>query len=131
MAAATRIKQGGRFYLWVYGPGSMVGSPVRLTAYASEAVLRPALRRLPSSIVTIMLSPIALAYLTINLMRRLGDPSVQAYNLNRALHAARDRHTPRFAYRHSVAKVKEWFDDAGYGDLEVIVWRDIPSPALA
>lgn len=127
MSAAQFAKPGGKFYLWVYGKASIRGSALRLAAYSAEALLRPVLSRLPVAVSTAVLSPIALSYLAFNTYRRAKDPQVQPYDFRRALHAARDRFTPRYAYRQDEDEVMRWFRAAGYDRLEVVDWQEIPS----
>lgn len=119
-------RKGGRVYLWVYGPGSIGASPLRLAAFAAEIVLRPVLSRLPTPIASTVLTPIAGAYVMFNAFRRWRQPDVQPYTFSRALHAARDRFTPRFAHRQSTSEVMRWFDEAGFDGVEVVEWSTIP-----
>lgn len=127
LSVARMARTGGRLYLWVYGPGSLTASPLRVAAYAAEAALRPVLSRLPTPLTTVALTPIASAYLAFNAFRRSQTQGVQKYTFSRALHAARDRFTPRFAYRQGAEEVMRWFDEAGCGDLEVVDWSQIPA----
>lgn len=127
LSMATVARQGGRVYLWVYGPGSVAATPLRLCAYAAEMALRPVLSRLPTAVASAVLTPVAGAYLAFNTFRRRRVHNVQPYTFRRALHAARDRFTPRFAHRQSTAQVMQWFRDAGCTDLEVVDWSMIPS----
>ena len=127
LSMAKVAKPGARVYLWVYGPGSIAASPLRVAAFAAEAVVRPVLSRVPTPIATAVLSPIAAGYIAYNRLRRWRDNQVQPYTFYRALHAARDRFTPRFAYRQSTAEVMRWFDEAGCCEIEPVDWRNIPS----
>jgi SAM-dependent methyltransferase/uncharacterized protein YbaR (Trm112 family) len=125
MQAACR--PGGLLYLWVYGPGSINANPVRVGLYVSERVLRSVLSRLPSALATLALTPMAAAYLAFNAFRRRQHSGVQTYTFGRALHAARDRFTPRFAHRQSAEEVMSWFREAGFHDVEVVDWRQVPA----
>lgn len=127
LAVAKYCRAGGRFYLWVYGPGSVNDTPFRRVAYVAERALRPILSRAPEPIGTAMLAPIALGYVGYNRLRRRWDESVQPFTFDRALHSARDRFTPRYAHRQPASQVIEWFREAGFDSIEVVDWRDIPT----
>lgn len=126
-SVARYTKPGGRFYLWVYGPGSINDTMFRRVAYAAEATLRPVLSRAPSAVGTAVLAPIALGYVGYNRLRRSADSTVQPFTFSRALHSARDRFTPRFAHRQAAEEVMAWFRDAGFQHMEVVDWMHIPS----
>jgi ubiquinone/menaquinone biosynthesis C-methylase UbiE/uncharacterized protein YbaR (Trm112 family) len=126
-SVAQFTKAGGRFYLWVYGPGSINDTMFRRVAYAVEATLRPVLSRAPSIIGTAVLAPIALGYIGYNRLRRAADETVQQFTFSRALHSARDRFTPRYAHRQPATEVASWFRDAGFKDIDVVDWRRIPT----
>jgi len=127
MAVAKYCRPGGRFYLWVYGPGSINDTPFRRVAYAAETALRPLLSRAPGALSTAVLAPIALGYVGFNRMKRHWDGTVQTFTFERALHSARDRFTPRFAHRQHASQVVEWFREAGFEGIEVVDWREVPS----
>jgi SAM-dependent methyltransferase len=127
MAMVPLARPGGRVYLWVYGRGSLHASPLRVVAFAAEAVLRPVLCRLPTAVTTLVLTPIAGAYLAFNAFRRSREQQVQPYTFDRALHAARDRFTPRYAYRQSHAEVTQWFKEAGCQSIEPVNPAAIPA----
>jgi SAM-dependent methyltransferase/uncharacterized protein YbaR (Trm112 family) len=126
-SVAQYTKPGGRFYLWVYGPGSINDTMFRRVAYAAEATLRPVLSRAPSAVGTAVLAPIALGYVGYNRLRRSADRTVQPFTFTRALHSARDRFTPRFAHRQPANEVVGWFRDAGFQGIDVVDWTQIPS----
>jgi SAM-dependent methyltransferase len=127
LSMAKVARPGGRIYLWVYGPGSIAASPLRLGAYAAEMALRPVLSRLPTPVASAVLTPIAAGYIGFNLFRRWRQSEVQPYTFSRALHAARDRFTPRFAHRQSAATVKQWFQEAGCRNVEAVDPSTIPA----
>ena len=83
-------KRGGRVYLWVYGPGSIAASPLRLGAYAAEMTLRPVLSRLPTAVASAVLTPIAAAYVGFNAVRRWQHQDVQPYTWHRRATALLD-----------------------------------------
>jgi SAM-dependent methyltransferase len=125
---APLCRRGGTLYLWVYGPGSINRSPLRLALYAAERALRPVLSRDASSPGSrAVLATLALPYWLYNGIRRIGNPGIQKLNFKRAVHAARDRFTPKFAHRHSSDEVRLWFEQAGFERIEIVDWRNIPA----
>jgi len=124
---APLCRPGGTFYVWVYGLKSIKDNLFRRLVYGVEVVMRVILNRCPSWLSTIALAPFALSYVIFNRLRHLGNQRIQPYNYRRALHAARDRFTPEFAYRQDADEVCEWFRKAGYIDVEVVDWREMPS----
>src|SRR5688572_15442356 len=127
LSMAKVARSGGRVYLWVYGPGSIAASPLRLGAYAAEMALRPLLSRLPPAVASTVLTPVAAAYMGFNVFRRSRQRDVQPYTFSRALHAARDRFTPRFAHRQSTTTVMRWFEEAGCRAIEPVNPSAIPA----
>ncbi len=126
-AMASCCKIGGRQYLWVYGPGSNNETLFRRVAYMVEMIIRPILRRRPTSrVTTAVLSCLTLPYVIVNWFHRLTNPTIQKYNFERALHAARDRFTPLYAHRHHADEVMNWFTEAGFHEVELVDWREVP-----
>jgi SAM-dependent methyltransferase len=127
-AVANVCRPGGCAYLWVYGLGSINDNLFRRVAYALEQAARPTLSLHPNAAVSRMvLGTFAVGYIGFNAMRRMRDPLVQPLTFARAVHAARDRFTPRFAHRHSQSDVMRWFGDAGFDRIEAVDWRQVPS----
>jgi len=126
LAVAKQCRPGGRFYLWVYGPGSINGSPLQRIAYMAESALRPILSRAPGVIGTALLAPIALGHVGMSRLRRRMNGNGPPFTFNRALDSARDRFTPRYAHRQHASQVVEWFREAGFESIEVVDWKDIP-----
>ena len=125
---ATFCQPGGSAYLWVYGPRSKDDTPLRRGLFILERAVRRLLRgRAEGAVAKVLLACIAPGYMAFNWSRRLRDRTIQPYNFRRALHAARDRFTPEFAHRHNDAEVREWFEAAGFIDVEVVDWRAMPS----
>jgi hypothetical protein len=50
-------------------------------------------------------------------LRKQRGRAVVNYGFHEAMHAARDRFTPRYVGRHTDEEVAAWFHKAGYGDL--------------
>ncbi len=116
----------GWLYLWVYGRSGQTESWDRKLGHYAETILRPVLTRMPPVIVTTTLVPIALGYILLNYILRRNNPTLQHYNFNRAIHAARDRFTPRFAFRHSYSEVEGWFERLGFKNIQRVDWHRVP-----
>jgi ubiquinone/menaquinone biosynthesis C-methylase UbiE/uncharacterized protein YbaR (Trm112 family) len=115
-------KPGGRLYVWVYSQKDEQRSIERRVLMALETVLRPILSRLPDKAQTAALVPLVPLYM----VRRRGADGGAAYGWREAIHAARDRFTPRYVHRHSEDEVMDWFTTAGYRDLTCVGRRDNP-----
>jgi SAM-dependent methyltransferase/uncharacterized protein YbaR (Trm112 family) len=125
---SASCRPGGYFYVWVYGKGSTNQNQFRRLTYVLESICRPILHRKPdSALAKGLLLFLALGYLGFNKIRRLQDSRVQKYNLSRAIHAARDRFTPKYAHRHDSVEVSEWFARLGFGEIDVVDWKIMPS----
>jgi len=124
---AVLPKRGGRLYVWVYNPTSEDRTPVRRALMMMENLLRPLIWPLPESVQRIALTPIVPLYLFHqNVVVRGREEGYIPYGWREALHAARDRFTPRYAHRHSEEEVSGWFSAAGYRDLQLSSRRARP-----
>ncbi len=124
---AQHCKPGGTFYVWLYGPGSILSTPLRVGLYGIELAARPLVARTPNSFMAkSFLGTMALGYVTFNKLRRVTNRAIQPLSFSRGMHAARDRFTPRFAHRHPPKEVLKWFADAGYESAKVLNWREMP-----
>jgi SAM-dependent methyltransferase/uncharacterized protein YbaR (Trm112 family) len=120
-------RQGGRLYVWVYSVEDERRSPVRRAMMVVERALRPLCWRLPERLQTAMLLPLVPLYLVNqNLLGGSRQPGSVRYGVNEALHAARDRFTPRFVHRHSNEEVGGWFRALGYDDVRYVTERPQP-----
>lgn len=120
-------KTGGRLYVWVYNPFSEQRTLIRRAIMLMETVIRPLCWRVPESLQTVMLLPIIPLYLVHqNLYMRRGSSGYIKYGWREAMHAARDRFTPRYAHRHTEEEVCSWFREAGYTELRCANERDRP-----
>jgi hypothetical protein len=61
-----------------------------------------------------------------NLIVARREPGAVKYGYREAVHAARDRFTPRFVHRHSDEEVCGWFHEAGYEELQCASRRGRP-----
>lgn len=111
-------RQGGHLNVWVYSPYDEQRNLLRRILMAVETAVRPVVWRLPDAAQTAALLPFVPLYLGFQRLRAMGGKGQVPYGWREALHAARDRFTPRFAHRHTDEEVAQWFMRAGYGDLE-------------
>lgn len=127
-SVASLCRPGGTFFLWLYGPGSIRSTPLRVVLYGLESVTRPIISRRPDSMLSKgFLGLMALAYMAFNGGRRLVNSEIQPLTFRRAVHAARDRFTPKYAHRHSADEICSWFRGKGFDRIAVLDWRDMPS----
>jgi SAM-dependent methyltransferase/uncharacterized protein YbaR (Trm112 family) len=110
-------KAGGRLYVWVYSPYDEQRTLIRRTLMAMENVIRPIVWRLPEGVQGVVLSPLVPLYIAHQWLRKQRGRAVVNYGFHEAMHAARDRFTPRYVGRHTDEEVAAWFHKAGYGDL--------------
>ncbi len=130
-AAFNRIcklpKVGGRLYVWVYNPDDERRTAVRRIIMVMETCIRPFCWRLPERLQMIVLLPIVPLYLVHqNLYVKNSGPGYVRYGWREAVHAARDRFTPRFAHRHTEEEVCNWFRESGYAELRRLSQRERP-----
>jgi SAM-dependent methyltransferase/uncharacterized protein YbaR (Trm112 family) len=120
-------KIGGRLYIWVYNPLDETRNMIRRILMLGENIIRPICWRLPESLQTVLLTPFIPLYIFYQnfIVQRKGKNYVK-YGWREALHAARDRFTPRFVHRHGDEEVMDWFRHAGYGDLQSVRQRQRP-----
>jgi uncharacterized protein YbaR (Trm112 family) len=126
---ASLPKEGGRLYIWVYGPydyGRDRNWPHRILM-KMEQIMRPIVWRAPDRLQTLLLAPIVALYLGYeNVSLRNHNGMYIKYGWREAMHAARDRFTPRYAHRHDVEEVSGWFRQAGYKALQCAGERPRP-----
>ena len=116
-SVARLVKDGGRFFLWVYSPNNETRTPLRRALMRLENVARPIVTRLPERAQTLALAPTIPVYMGWQVLQKLRGEADLLYGVREALHAARDRLTPRFAHRHTEDEVAGWFASAGFGAL--------------
>lgn len=111
-------RQGGRLYIWVYSPGAETRTMVRRGMMLFERGIRPVVSRLSDRPQTAVLAPLVPLYMGYQGLRALrGGSTYVRYGVREALHAARDRFTPRYIHRHSDEEESSWFRAAGYDDI--------------
>jgi len=112
----------------VYSPRHEQRNLVRRTLMRVESTVRPVVWRLPDRAQTAILSGFVPLYMLYQLGRRVRRGRDQVlYGFREAMHAARDRFSPRFIHRHSDEEVKGWFANAGYAELICASERERPS----
>lgn len=127
-SVGPHARENGWMYVWLYGSGSKGGSVARRVAFHLEEATRPLIaRNLASPISRASLATLSVAYLLVNKLHRVKDPSVEKYDYGKALHAARDRFTPLYAHRHDYPEVSGWFHDMGFDDVVQVDWRTMPT----
>lgn len=126
---ARFCKPGGICYLWIYGTKSIDANLGRRAAYAVEMLLRPVLSRTPDALTTVILAPVACAYIIVSRFQKILGRKDLVYNFSRGLHAARDRFTPFFAHRTSLKEAQAWFEEEGFTDIKKISLSDLPPEA--
>jgi SAM-dependent methyltransferase/uncharacterized protein YbaR (Trm112 family) len=117
-------RPGGRLYVWVYSPRDEQRTLLRRALLALERVIRPVCWRLPTGLQSLFLAPFIPLYMVHQSLLRHGART--RYCWREAMHAARDRFTPRFAHRHTEEEVGAWFRALGYGQIRYVSQRDHP-----
>lgn len=112
------VKHKGYLYVWLYSDTSENRNYIRRILMLMEKVLRPVIWPLPQFLQNIALFPLSLLYLIHqNLYQKYRDKKMIRFTFREAYHAARDRFTPRYAYRYSETELASWFTSAGYNNL--------------
>jgi len=120
---------GGGLYVWVYSDAQEKATPMRKALMAIENVARPIVSRLPTALQTLLLIPAVPAYIlyhNVYASRAIGTGWTARYGWNEALHAARDRLTPPFAFRHTYEEVVGWFKAHGYAHVRQLRHETLP-----
>lgn len=119
-------KVGGRLSIWVYSPGNETRTLIRRLLMGTESIVRPIVGRMPERAQTVALAPFVPFYMGYQALRALRDRGGVMYGFREAMHAARDRFTPRYIHRHSNEEVASWFRGAGYGTIQIAGHRERP-----
>jgi SAM-dependent methyltransferase len=113
--AITKLpREGGRLYVWLYSHRDEARTLKRRILFGVERFLRPVYSRLPEPLQTVALAPWAPLYIAHQWLAARGNDQLTTYSWREAMHAARDRWTPRFVHRHSDEEVARWFTAASY-----------------
>jgi uncharacterized protein YbaR (Trm112 family)/SAM-dependent methyltransferase len=121
-------KPGGRLYVWVYSPSNEQRTIIRRTIMFMERLIRPLCWRMPERLQSLTLLPLIPLYLLHQnlFVRRRGHGFVK-YGWREAMHAARDRFTPRYIHRHTEQEVCGWFREAEYTEIRSGSERKLPN----
>lgn len=119
-------KKDGRLYIWVYSHYDESRTLERRVLMLAERTVRPLLWRLPTKLQTAALIPAAPLYMASQYLRKDAQAGGISYTWREAMHAARDRFTPRYVHRHSEAEVSSWFAEAGYSEIKPLSARSRP-----
>jgi SAM-dependent methyltransferase len=115
------VRTGGHLFIWVYaleddmaakGPISVVARALR----GVEDVVRPVLSRAPKAVRAAVITAGAAVAHPIILTRVWNRDT---WRFENTVHGLRDWFTPRFAHRHGVNEVLEWFEEGGYDHCEM------------
>ena len=108
----------GRLYVWVYSPHDESRTLKRRGLMLLENALRPMIWRLPERAQSVALAPLVPLYIGHQWLRSLRHPEgAVRYGVREAMHAARDRFTPRYIHRHTEEELCDWFRAAGFEKL--------------
>jgi uncharacterized protein YbaR (Trm112 family)/ubiquinone/menaquinone biosynthesis C-methylase UbiE len=119
-------KIGGRLYVWVYSPYDESRTLGRQAMMVAENIYRPVSWRLHGIAQTAALLPLVPLYMLKQFFFRPKIGGIR-YGWREALHAARDRFTPRYIHRHPNEEVVEWFNNAGYERPHCLSDREAPA----
>jgi ubiquinone/menaquinone biosynthesis C-methylase UbiE/uncharacterized protein YbaR (Trm112 family) len=123
------VKKKGFFYVWLYNFKSEKRNVLRKILMITENISRPLIWPLPVRVQNIVLFPIALFYV-IHQNIMVSDKKQIKYKYREALHAARDRFTPRYAFRYPEEEVLNWFSEEGFDNLYPSSKRNFPEYVL-
>jgi SAM-dependent methyltransferase len=117
----------GRLYVWVYSHINERRTFMRRVIMLMERLIRPWCAVLPSKLQTLVLTFIAPLYIlhqnTFSIDFKTGKAK---YRWREAMHAARDRFTPKFIHRHSEEEVAKWFSESKYTDIRPLSAKRLP-----
>ncbi len=121
-------KLNGFLYVWLYSDTSENRNFLRRLIMIMEKVLRPIIWPLPSVVQNIALFPLSILYIIHqNFILANKDADMVNFSWREAFHAARDRFTPRYAFRYSEKELAEWFIANGYSNLIYSSKRQTPN----
>ena len=119
-------KEKGYFYVWLYNDVNENRNLLRSSIMMMEKMLRPLIWPMPHFLQSVVLAPIALLYIIYENLSQMSNKEMVRYSWREAFHSARDRFTPRYAFRYSEEEIAGWFKEAGYDNLSKISQRKIP-----
>jgi SAM-dependent methyltransferase/uncharacterized protein YbaR (Trm112 family) len=129
--AASLVKPGGRFSIWVY-PSALIRYE-RISRFIQDDVLRPVLRRLPHKTLyqvcrvlgamVLLRGKLLQAHFRgrYRLERLLGLVAVGMHtDIEIASFLNFDWYSPQYRFYHSEQEVLKWFEDAGFKDITML-----------
>ena len=116
--------KGGRLYVWVYSHLNEQRTLKRRIIMLLERWIRPWCSRLPGNLQTAVLQPLIPLYIFHQNTVYSGKRGMARYSYREALHAARDRFTPRYIHRHSEEEVMGWFKANGFENVQALSSRN-------
>lgn len=119
-------RKGGRLYVWVYSFLNESRTLKRKIIMALERVIRPWCSELPGWMQTIVLQPIVPLYIFHQNAVYKGRNGMAKYSWREALHAARDRFTPKYIHRHSEEEVMGWFQENEFEKVTPLSKKKLP-----
>lgn len=119
-------KKGGRMYVWVYSFLNESRTTKRKIIMTLERMIRPWCSELPGWMQTIVLQPIVPLYIFHQNAVYQGRNGMAKYSWREALHAARDRFTPKYIHRHSEEEVMGWFQENGFERVRPLSEKNLP-----
>jgi ubiquinone/menaquinone biosynthesis C-methylase UbiE/uncharacterized protein YbaR (Trm112 family) len=123
---STLPKSNGRLYVWVYSFLNETRTAKRKIIMILERLVRPWCAELPSWLQTIVLQPIVPLYILHQNAVYKGQKGMARYSWREALHAARDRFTPKYIHRHSEEEVMSWFAEHNFTDIRPLSQKSLP-----
>jgi SAM-dependent methyltransferase len=126
MEVCKTPKEKGYFYVWLYNNVNENRNLLRRSIMIMEKMLRPLIWPMPYFLQSIILTPIALLYIIYEYYSQISNKEMVSYSWREAFHSARDRFTPRYAFRYSEEEIAGWYKEAGYVNLSKISQRKIP-----
>jgi SAM-dependent methyltransferase/uncharacterized protein YbaR (Trm112 family) len=131
MNVSKLTKSQGYLYVWLYSDKSENRNLVRRSLMAMEKALRPLIWRLPEPLQNAALFPLAVLYIVHQNVLQGRKADMVKFSWREAYHAARDRFTPRYAFRYSEEELASWYYSAGYDNLLFSSKRKAPTPTIA
>jgi len=120
-------KANGRLYIWVYSFLNEQRSFKRRVIMIMESLIRPWCAEFPGWLQNIVLIPIAPLYIFHqNTFHTNSAQGMAKYSWREAMHAARDRFTPKYIHRHSEEEVITWFEQNNYKAVRPLSSRNLP-----
>ncbi len=111
-AVSKLTKQGGTFYVWLYGQKK--GWNLIRNVFFIQPI-RKVTSRLPKYPQAVMVYAMGLAHGAVRVVKRLAGKKLhENISLNQYLVGIRDKYTPKYATDHTEDEVLEWFETAGF-----------------